>query len=204
MGNVIIHAVFLAFGLILPLGVQNIFVFQQGAYNRSFLRALPVVITAACCDTLLIVLAVSGVSVLVLGNAWLTTGLMLVGAAFLLYMGAMTWKSKPQPVRETGARVSVRKQILFAVSVSLLNPHAILDTIGVIGTSSLSYAGEERIAFTAACVAVSWLWFAFLALMGKWVGSLDSADSRLMTIINRCSAVLIWGVALLLLRNVFF
>ena len=204
MGNVIIHAVFLAFGLILPLGVQNIFVFQQGAYNRSFLRALPVVITAACCDTLLIVLAVSGVSVLVLGDAWLTTGLMLVGAAFLLYMGAMTWKSKPQPVRETGERASVRKQILFAISVSLLNPHAILDTIGVIGTSSLAYAGQERIAFTAACDSVSWLWFAFLALKGKWVGSLDSADSRLMTIINKCSAVLIWGVALLLLRNVFF
>lgn len=204
MGNVILHAVFLAFGLILPLGVQNIFVFQQGAYQRSFLRALPVVITAACCDTLLIVLAVSGVSVLVLGKAWLTTALMLAGAAFLLYMGVMTWKSKPQQADHNGARMSVRKQILFAMTVSLLNPHAILDTIGVIGTSSLAYTGQERIAFTAACVAVSWLWFAFLALMGKWTGKLDAGGSRLMTIINKCSAVLIWGVALLLLRNVFF
>ncbi|AKP77163.1 arginine exporter protein [Priestia megaterium Q3] len=31
MFTVVIHALLLAFGLILPLGVQNVFVFNQGA-----------------------------------------------------------------------------------------------------------------------------------------------------------------------------
>ena len=32
----------------------------------------------------------------------------------------------------------------FQRSVSLLNPHAILDTIGVIGTNSIQYIGSEN------------------------------------------------------------
>ena len=55
------------------------------------------------------------------------------------------------------------KQISFALSVSLLNPHAIMDTIGVIGTSA-AYDGSEKIAFTVATISVSWLWFIFLAI----------------------------------------
>ena len=57
------------------------------------------------------------------------------------------------------------KQISFALSVSLLNPHAIMDTIGVIGTSASAYDGSEKIAFTVATISVSWLWFIFLAIV---------------------------------------
>jgi L-lysine exporter family protein LysE/ArgO len=60
-----IHGFILALGLILPLGAQNVFVFQQGAAQPRFLRALPAALTAAVCDTALILLAVLGVSVVV-------------------------------------------------------------------------------------------------------------------------------------------
>ena len=66
MTEAILHGIILAFGLIIPLGVQNVFVFNQGALQPTFMRALPVVITAGICDTILIVAAVSGVSLLVL------------------------------------------------------------------------------------------------------------------------------------------
>ena len=39
----ILHGIILAFGLIVPLGVQNVFVFNQGALQPTFMRALPVV-----------------------------------------------------------------------------------------------------------------------------------------------------------------
>lgn len=67
MVSSVIHGVILAFGLILPLGVQNVFVFNQGTTQSTFNKTLPVIITAAICDTLLISLAVLGVSVNVLG-----------------------------------------------------------------------------------------------------------------------------------------
>ena len=62
MFTVVIHALLLAFGLILPLGVQNVFVFNQGANQRTIKQALPAVVTASVCDTILILVAVLGVS----------------------------------------------------------------------------------------------------------------------------------------------
>ncbi len=73
--------------------------------------------------------------------------------------------------------MSPMKQVSFALSVSLLNPHAILDTIGVIGSSAALYSGSNKIAFTIACISVSWLWFFLLAILGKMVGSIDKTQN---------------------------
>ncbi|MBP3964648.1 LysE/ArgO family amino acid transporter [Paenibacillus lignilyticus] len=199
MLGAMIHGFILALGLILPLGVQNVFVFNQGAVQSRFRKALPVVITASVCDALLILLAVLGVSVLVLQFVWLKTILFVVGILFLLYMGWLTWKSKPASRESSSSEaLGAKKQIAFAASVSLLNPHAILDTIGVIGTGSLQYSGAGKVLFTAACVVVSWLWFTSLAAAGRLTGSLDKSG-RIMIALNKVSAVVMWGTALYLL-----
>lgn len=49
-----IHGLFLALGLILPLGAQNVFVFNQGANQKQLIKTIPVIIAAGLCDTLLI------------------------------------------------------------------------------------------------------------------------------------------------------
>lgn len=189
----------LASGLILPLGVQNVFVFSQGATQQRFILALPAAITAALCDTLLILLAVFGLSVIVLQFEWLRFTLMCIGIVFLLYMSYSIWRSNPTTSEKSEA-LPVKNQILFALSVSLLNPHAILDTIGVIGTSALKYNGTEQILFTAACVLISWLWFFGLTLAGASFKKLDSSG-KLMNIFNKCSAIFILATAIYLLSG---
>lgn len=191
----IVHGIILAFGLIIPLGVQNVFVFNQGALQPKFSKALPVVITAGICDTILIVAAVSGVSLLVLTFAWLETIIFSIGIIFLTYMGFVLWRTKVSATTMDGQTFSTRKQILFAASVSLLNPHALLDTIGVIGTNSLSYADYARWAFTLTTIIVSWIWFFGLAIAGRYFGKLD-ASGRLMGLLNKVSALVVWGVAI--------
>ena len=166
----LIHGFILSLGLILPIGVQNVFIFNQGATQPRFVSVLPVVITASICDTALVVAAVLGVSVIVMGITWLKVTLMVFGIMFLIYMGYVTWNNKPQNQDAQGSVFTTKKQIMFAASVSLLNPHAILDTVGVIGTSSLRYAGMEKLAFAAACIAVSWIWFTGLAIGGRLTG----------------------------------
>lgn len=192
----ILHGIILAFGLILPLGVQNVFVFSQGATQPKLLRALPATITAALCDTFLILLAVFGLSVVVLQFQWLRLGLMIAGILFLLYMGYVIWRSE-SITSETNQALPIRQQILFALSVSLLNPHAILDTVGVIGTSAVKYVGTKQVFFTIACIAVSWIWFFGLTLAGAVMKKLDGAG-KLMNIFNKCSALFIWGTAIYL------
>lgn len=191
----------LALGLILPLGVQNTFVFLQGATQPRWVRGLPVVLTAALCDTLLILLAVSGVSLLVLQLPWLLIVLRWGGVLFLLYMGVATWRSAGSAsVAQSGQEWPMKRQILFSLSVSLLNPHAILDTIGVIGTTALSFAGAERIAYAGACILVSWLWFFTLFTAGHLVRRAPSAG-RIQVVLGRVSAIVIWVVAAQLLMG---
>lgn len=190
-----IHGFILALGLIIPLGVQNVFIFNQGVFQPRFVKALPVVITASLCDTLLILVSVLGVSLVILGSFLIKTILISVGCIFLIYMGFTTWNSKPSNDREVEAnKFPLKKQIIFAASVSLLNPHAIMDTVGVIGTSSINYQGEEKVIFAFACILVSWIWFFSLALLGRITGELDKSG-KFLPILNKISALVMWGVA---------
>ena len=195
-----LHGFCLALGLILPLGVQNLFVFQQGIVQPRFISVLPVIITAAACDTILILLSVGGISLMLAEFMLLKNILLGCGILFLFYMGYLSWRSDGQIAQQRETAFSAKRQVLFAVSVSLFNPYAFLDIIGVIGTSSLQYIAAEKIWFTTACILVSWLWFLGLGLAGKIVGSLDDLADK-MVWINKISSLFIWGIALFLLND---
>lgn len=190
-----IHGFILALGLILPLGVQNVFIFNQGALQPRYRNVLPAVITAALCDTLLISVSVLGVSLLILGSFWFKVILVGGGIIFLVYMGWTTWNSKPNNEKGSIAKeFSIKKQILFAASVSLLNPHAIMDTVGVIGTSSIRYEGEEKIIFTVTAILVSWIWFFAISYIGRITGKIDKSG-KVLLILNKISALVMWAAA---------
>ncbi|MFW5434595.1 LysE/ArgO family amino acid transporter [Paenibacillus apiarius] len=194
MAEAFVHGVLLAFGLILPLGVQNVFIFNQGAIQPRFIRVIPVIITAALCDTMLISLAVGGVSLLILQWMWLKSLLYVAGFFFLLYMGWSLWKAEVSTDHSEHGQLSIKRQVLFALSVSLLNPHALMDTIGVIGTNSLQYIGTDKWAFIGATIGISWLWFFGLAIAGRILRTLDNSG-RLMRGLNKISALTIWLIA---------
>ncbi|KAA6454075.1 amino acid transporter [Bacillus atrophaeus] len=85
------------------------------------------------------------------------TVMLTCGFLFLAYMCWVTWHSRPYP-DETQKNVSAKKQAAFAAAVSL-NPHAILDTAGVIDTQSHQHTGLDKWLYTLSCIAVSWVWF---------------------------------------------
>ncbi|MCI2954313.1 LysE family transporter [Staphylococcus caprae] len=201
MIEAILHAFLLALGLILPLGAQNIFVFNQGANQPKLVKTLPVIITAGLCDTILISIAVLGVSLVLMSLPALQLVIYIFGLIFLFYIAWTLWNEKTQNVKQDNS-LSASKQISFALSVSLLNPHAVMDTIGVIGTSASGYVGYEKFAFTLTCILVSWIWFIFLALAGKSVGSLDK-NGKLLIFVNKLSSIIIVIVALIIVQKIF-
>lgn len=196
-----IHGFLLAIGLILPLGVQNVFIFNQGATHSKFIRCLPAVLTATICDALLIILAVTGVSVIVMATPIIKNLLITLGICFLLYMGLITWKSQSEEQsNDLNQKIlTAKKQILFASSVSLLNPHAILDTIGVIGTSSIQYQNTDKWLFAIAGILVSLFWFTLLAVAG---GTLKKLKPGILPLVNKISALVIWGSASYLIYSI--
>mgnify|MGYP001951376879 CR=1 FL=1 len=70
-----------------------------------------------------------------------------------------------------------------------------MDTVGVIGTSSLQYNGAEKVAFALASILVSWIWFTGLAVAGRITGKMDKSG-RLMMVLNKISALVMWGAAI--------
>lgn len=194
-----VHGLLLALGLILPLGAQNVFVFNQGANHKSIYKSLPVIITAGLCDTLLILLAILGVSLILLSLPVLQITIYCIGIVFLSYMAWSLWTSHQYQL-QTYKPMIAKKQIGFALSVSLLNPHAIMDTIGVIGTSAAIYEGVEKVVFSIATVLVSWFWFFILAIVGKIIGYVDKTGKYIL-VLNKCSAIIIIIVALMILKQ---
>jgi L-lysine exporter family protein LysE/ArgO len=190
-----IHGFCLALGLILPLGVQNLFVFEQGVIQPVYYKAFPAIVTAALCDTGMILLSVSGVSVLIFHFSLLKTILVSVGIVFLFYMGYVNWHAAVKTDFMEGESFSARKQIVFALSVSLLNPYAFLDIIGVIGTGSLQYEAGSKVMFTLATIIVSWLWFTGLGFAGHWFGMMKNLADKMLWL-QKGSSVVIWGTAI--------
>ena len=109
-------------------------------------------------------------------------------------MGFVLWRTNTAATAVDGQTFSMKRQIIFAASVSLLNPHAILDTIGVIGTNSLTYSGNVRMGLHANNNS------RFLALVfrtsmgGRYFGKIDSSG-KLIALLNKVSALVVWGVA---------
>lgn len=189
------HGMLLALGLIMPLGVQNVFIFNQGSTHTHLKHAFPSVIAASMCDTFLIIIAILGLSTQLMENPMLKLAMLCTGFIFLLYMGCSIWQQVSKQDSKPKVAHRWKKQVFFAVSVSLLNPHAIIDTIIVIGGSSLIYEDNLKIVFALACIVVSWLWFICLALLGHRLNKHDKEGVWLRKI-NKIAAVIIWCTAL--------
>ena len=196
----ILHGFLLALGLILPLGAQNVFVFNQGANHRRLIHAVPVIVTAGLCDTLLIILAILGVSLVLISLPTLQLVIYIIGLVFLLYMAWSLWHEQPNHLAQQHS-MTAKKQIGSAMSVSLLNPHAIMDTIGVIGTSASVYTGSDKLLFSVATILVSWLWFILLAILGKLLGSIDKTGKYIL-ILNKVSSLIILIVSIIIINNI--
>lgn len=190
------HGLILSTALILPLGPQNMFIFNQGATQPKLSNAMPVVLTAALCDTLLILASVLGVSVVLLTIPELQVFMYLAGFFFLIFIGWSIWKTEASPSESHQKPRSTKSQILFAVSVSLLNPHAVIDTVGVIGTNAAQYSDKiEQSAFALASILVSWIAFILLAVGGRFIKRIDQ-NGHILKVINKVSALTIWAIAL--------
>lgn len=194
------HGFILSAGLILPPGAQNVFLINQGANHKKFIHALPAVITAGLSDTLLIILSVAGVSLIILSIPALQLAMYIIGFLFLGYMAISLWFTKPETAKAP-VKLTPYKQIAYALSVSLLNPHAILDTAGIIGTNSTAYTGSALVVFTLSCIAVSWIAFVILVFIGRIIGNFDS-NGKVTVCINKISAVVIFIIACFIFINI--
>ena len=154
----------LGIGLITPIGMQNLFVLNQGL-RVGFPRVLVAITAAGFSDTTLIIIGATGTSAVLAVAPTARAVFLAIGFAFLLVLGVGYLVRTPPGAMD---RSPPRRSAVFlqTVAVSFLNPHAVLDTVGVIGGAIAAQPGHSRLAVALGSVRASWTWFLFLGGAG--------------------------------------
>jgi L-lysine exporter family protein LysE/ArgO len=197
---VIIFVFGLLFGLAtaFPVGLQSFVVMNQGL-RFGYPRVLTGIVTASLCDTLLIVAGAAGASAL-LADANERVPVLLIGIAFLSIFGILAFRAPPG--EEAGEVKSVGRpfaMIAQTVGVSLFNPHAVLETVGVLGGAIAAQTAENRIEFACGVIAASWVWFLMVGFGASALKRRLTAPARLW--MQRGSGVMMLALAAVLVTR---
>ena len=167
-------SVFAGFGLslalIVAIGAQNAFVLRQGLRRE---HVLPVVVTCAVADAVLICAGVAGLGAVVAGAPTALTVVRWGGAAFLAGYAVLAARRALRPGDLTPLDrppATLRATLLACLAFTFLNPHVYLDTVVLLGAVAQQY--PSRWAFGAGAATASVVWFAALGLAARPLASL--------------------------------
>ncbi|MFN4130351.1 MAG: LysE/ArgO family amino acid transporter [Paracoccaceae bacterium] len=149
--------------LIAAIGAQNAFVLRQGLRRE---HVLPVVLTCALSDAVLIATGVAGFGTLAALAPWITTAMLYAGAAFLIAYGALRFRAAlrgGESLRPAvGTVTNIGRTLATVLVLTWANPHVYLDTVVLLGAVSAQYAPQHW-TFGAGAMAGS---FAFFTALG--------------------------------------
>ena len=191
----------LGLGLIVAIGAQNAFVLRQGLRRR---HVALVVVLCTICDSALITLGAVGVGTLVASSPILTKLAVYGGAAFLIVYGGLTLKNALRPGNLTVARddgtMDTRAIVTAALGFSILNPHAWLDTVVLLGGIAGQFPTDQRVVFTGGAILASAVWFVALGAGAAWLSPV-LARPKVWRVIDLVIGLMLWTIAGVLLWN---
>ncbi|WP_019853317.1 LysE/ArgO family amino acid transporter [Actinopolyspora mortivallis] len=194
--TVLLSGFALGLALILPIGAQNVFVINQ-AIAVGIPRVFVAVVAAGVCDTILILAGAFGASTLLETIPGLRPVLLVGGSVFLVFLAVQSFRARESELQDVGSPVSsVGAVATKTATVSLLNPHAILDTVGVLGAAIAAQAAAERPLFALGTVSASWVWFCVLAVAGAAVRHALTPGRRVW--VERVSGMILLAFAVFL------
>ena len=156
-------------GLFMAIGAQSAFVLKQGLIgDKAFLAAT----VSFLCDTFLLTLGVMGLGKVIAQSDVLLKFASIGGGCFLIFYA---FRSLYQAYQAIGidfsgtvvSSTSSRAIILSSIGFSLINPHAWLDAVVLIGSISTRYDGNNRWWFYLGTIASSAAWLYGLAVGAK-------------------------------------
>ncbi|HEL9696451.1 TPA: amino acid transporter [Legionella pneumophila] len=194
------NGLLLGLSLIMALGPQNVFLIRQGARKNH--AALSAVICFFC-DVILVCGSVAGLHQLLLAHPNLQIWMVWLGSAFLIYYAIKNLKSalskNKQTVVETHQPHTRMQVILFALGFSLLNPHAIIDTLVIVGSGSSQYP-DHKLAFLAGVISASMIWFSSLTMTTRYFSNLLT-QNKVWQKIELLSGILMAYIAMKLITS---
>lgn len=149
----------LSASLIMAIGAQNAFVLRQGIQrSHVFLTAF----TCATCDLILMGAGVFGMGALFSTYPALSYYAAWGGAVFVGCYGlrALRFALRPSGLIARGLATQTGKAVfLSALGFSFLNPHALLDTVVLVGSIGSQQPRAYQPAFVLGAAGFSFIWF---------------------------------------------
>jgi len=191
----------LSMGLIVAIGAQNAYVLRQGIRRE---HVLATALTCSLSDAVMFTIGAAGFGTLINQAPALTHITAWGGAAFLFYYGATAFRSAWKPgamdirANPQPAGRSLWGTVLGALAVSVLNPHAWLDTVVLVGGIAGQYPPGERVFFTAGAMLASLTWFLSLAYGAGFLAPVFARPSA-WRVLDSAVGLIMWGIALSLI-----
>ena len=184
----------LSISLILAIGAQNAFVLKYGLRRE---HVLPIVLTCAISDGLLIIAGVAGFGALAEAVPWFETAMRYGGAVFLFWYGLQNALSawRGGNFLDTGEQVktALKPTLLTLLAITWLNPHVYLDTVVLIGSISAQY--EDRFAFGVGAVLASFTFFFTLGFGARLLSPIFAKPFS-WRVLDGVIALTMWAIAL--------
>lgn len=191
MVQVFLEGFLLQASLIMALGAQNLFVLESGM-RRNY--HLTVSFVCFLCDLTIIMLGVMGAATLFHHFPEFKIVVGIVGIIFLLQYGIGKLRKPKEDLylSDVVKEKSLRKSILSAITFSILNPHAYLDGIVLIGGYSSKYSELPlRIGVGLGAASCSLIWFLVLSSASGMMMPLFQNPRRMRWVMSTAGVVLI-------------
>ncbi len=192
MVQVFLEGFILQASLIMALGAQNIFVLESGMRRQYHLT---VSFVCFLCDLTIIMMGVMGAATLFHHFPEFKIVVGIVGIIFLLQYGIGKLRSPKEDVylSDVLKEKSLRKSILSAITFSVLNPHAYLDDVVLIGGYSSKYAElPMRMGVGLGAAACSLVWFLILSSASGMMMPVFQNPRRMRLVMGTAGLVLIF------------
>ena len=182
--------------LIMVIGAQSAFVLKQALMaDRGFLAAT----VSFCCDVFLLTIGIAGFGALIAQSLILKKYASIAGAVFLFGYAArsiyLIFYPKTQDISGGQPKTSSWLVVaLAALGFSLINPHAWLDMVVLMGGISNQYVQDQRLWFYLGAVAASALWLYGLVFGAKFLEPLFRYPAT-WRILNGIIAALLINIA---------
>lgn len=191
MKEIFLEGMLLQASLIFALGPQNLFVLESGLRRQHHLT---VSFVCFICDLSLIMLGVLGAATFFNYFPQLKVIIGGIGVAFLIVYGVGKILVDPNiDIPIESHRSGIKTAIVSSMTFSLLNPHAYLDGIILIGGYSSKYQDvSHRLALGLGASTFSLIWFLILSFGAASLMPLFMSPRRMRFVMSTAGFVLLF------------
>ncbi|MBD9366882.1 LysE family transporter [Leuconostoc mesenteroides] len=159
------NGLLLGFALVMPVGMQNLYVFNN-ALNNRLLRAYLYSMFIWIANSAFVLFAYFGFGTLVKKYLLLKFIVMIVGIFLVIWMGTVVLKSsKAVELKTKNSVMTVKTALTSALIVSWANPQAVIDGSITLSAFRNTLSNDEVWPFVLGIMLATFIWFNAVTLI---------------------------------------